>query len=100
MPQLGDGRGTAEEAELGLPGYKNGFGLRGRSAQLHDHDHSCSNRRGHRCVHDDAQLAVIGICLVGMQVRNLGHGQNRQQDEAQGRNHRQKADAAAIPEPL
>jgi hypothetical protein len=39
-------------------------------------------------LHDAAQLAVIGIGLVGMQVRNLGYGQNRQQDKAHGGHHR------------
>jgi hypothetical protein len=37
--------------------------------------------RGHcdwrRRVHDDAQRAVVGIGIEGMEVRHLGHGQQR-----------------------
>jgi hypothetical protein len=33
-------------------------------------------------VHRDAQLAVIGVGLVGMQVRDLRYGQKRQQNQA------------------
>jgi hypothetical protein len=51
-------------------------------------------------MHDAAQLAVIGIGLVGVQVRNLGYGQNRQQDKAQSGHHRQNTDPAALPEPV
>jgi hypothetical protein len=51
-------------------------------------------------VHRDGQLAVIGVGLVGVQVRNLRYGQKRQQDQAQGSYDRQKAGATALPEPL
>jgi hypothetical protein len=34
-------------------------------------------------VHDDAQLAVVGVSLVCVQVRGLCKGQQGQQDEAQ-----------------
>lgn len=51
-------------------------------------------------MHDDAQLAVIGVALIGVQVRNLGYGQKRQQDKAHRGDYRQKAGAAtAFPEP-
>jgi len=100
MPQLGDGRGTAEEAELGLPGDKNGFGLRSRRTKEHEYDGNRSHRRRRHGVHGNAQLAMIGVGGVGVHVRNLGYGENRQQDEAQDGDDRQKADAAAIPQPL
>jgi hypothetical protein len=52
-------------------------------------------------VHDDAQLAVIRVGLVGVQVRNLGYGQKRQQDKTHCGDYRQKAGGAtAFPEPL
>jgi hypothetical protein len=44
---------------------------------------------------------VIGIGLVGVQVRNLGNGQHRQQNQAKHRHSRHKAgQGAAFPEPL
>jgi len=84
----GDGRRADKEADLPLVGNEDGLGLRSRSAQVHEHDNSRRNRRGRHRMHDAAQLAVIGIGLVGMQVRNLGYGQNRQQDKAQSGHHR------------
>jgi Tfp pilus assembly protein PilV len=51
-------------------------------------------------VHRNAQLAVIGVALVGVQVRNLRYGQQSQQDQAHCGHHRQKADATAPPETL
>lgn len=62
-----------------------------------DHHNGCRNHRGgrHR-VHHNAQLAVVGIGLVGMQMRHLGNGQKREQDEAQDRHYGQHACAAAI----
>ncbi|MDR3754096.1 MAG: hypothetical protein P4K93_09990 [Terracidiphilus sp.] len=68
---------------------------------MHDHDHGRSGNDGNHRVHDDAQLAVIGVGLVGVQVRNLGDGQKRQQDKTHGGDYRQKAGGAtALPEPL
>jgi hypothetical protein len=44
---------------------------------------------------------VIGIGLVGMQVRNLGHRQHRQQNQTKHRHRRLKAGpSTAFPEPL
>jgi hypothetical protein len=51
-------------------------------------------------VHRNAQLAVIGVGLVGVQVRNLRYGQQRQQDQAHRGHDRQKANATALPETL
>ena len=36
---------------------------------------------GHHRVHDDAQLAVIRVGLVGWRCVDLGNGQHRQQDK-------------------
>jgi hypothetical protein len=95
-----DRRGTNKEAELGSPDHHVRLGLGSRSAQAHKHDRNRGNRRGRHGVHRDAQLAVIGVGLVGMQVRDLRYGQKRQQDQAQGSYDRQKAGATALPEPL
>jgi hypothetical protein len=76
---------------LPLVGNEDGLGLRSGSAQVHKHNDGRSYRSGHHRVHDDAQLAVIGIGLVGVQVRNLSHRQHRQQYQAKHRHRRHKA---------
>ncbi len=82
-----------------LMGNDDGLGLGRGGSQLHDHNHSRGSGNGHHRVHDDAQLAVIGVGLVGMQVRDLGHGQHRQQSQAKHRDRRHKAGpGAALPE--
>jgi hypothetical protein len=81
-------------------GYEDGLGLGSGSAQLHNHNDGCCGRDGRHRVHNDAQLAVVRIGLVGVQVRNLGYGQNCQQDEAHGGYHRQKAGPTALSERL
>jgi hypothetical protein len=97
----GDRRGRAnEETDLPLVGDEDGLGLRGGSAQVHKHDGGRRNGRGRHRVHDAAQLAVIRIGLVGMKVRNLGYGQNRQQHEAHCGHNRQNTDSTAFPEPI
>lgn len=73
-------------------GNCDGFSLRGGGAKVYEHDDSRGNRRWHHRVHDNAQLAVVGIGLVGMQVRNLGHRQHRQQHQAKDRHRRHKAE--------
>lgn len=84
-----------------LAGNEDRFGLGRGSSQLHDHNHSRSCGYRHHRVHDDAQLAVIRVGLVGVQVRNLGYGQKRQQDKTHCGDYRQKAGGAtAFPEPL
>ena len=96
-----DRRGTNKEAELGSPDHHVRLGLGSRSAQAHKHDRNRGNRRGRHGVHRDAQLAVIGVGLVGMQMRNLGHRQHCQQNQAKHRHRRHKAGpGAAFPEPL
>jgi hypothetical protein len=41
-------------------------------------------------VHDNAQLAVIGVGIVWMKVRDLGNGQHRQEEQTQDCHCRQK----------
>jgi len=82
-------------------GNDDGIGLGRGGSQLHDHNHSRSGGNGHHRMHDNAQLAVIRVGLVGMHVRNLGYGQHRQQNQAKHRHRRHKAGpGAAFPEPL
>ncbi len=93
----GDRRRANEEANLPLAGNDDGLGLgRGRS-QLHDDDDGSSSGNGHHRVHDDAQLAVIGVGLVGVEVRDLGYGQHRQQEQAEDCHGRQEAGRDAPP---
>jgi hypothetical protein len=58
---------------------------------LHDDNdgrRGCDRRDG---VHDDAELAVIGIAFARVNVCNLSDCECGQQDEAQNSNRRQKA---------
>ena len=87
----GDRRGSNEEANLPLAGNYDGLGLGRGSSQLHDDDDCGSGCDGRDRVHGDAELAVIGVALAGMQVRDLGNGERGQKDEAQDGDGRQKA---------
>lgn len=74
-----------------LAGNDDGFGLgRGRS-QLHNDDDSGRGRNRDDRVHHDAQLAVIRIRLARVQMRDLGYGQHRQQDQTDHRHCRHEA---------
>ena len=74
-----------------LAGIYDGCGLGRGSSQLHDDDGGRSGSNGHNRVHDNAQLAVVGVGLAWMQVRDLGHGQHRQQNQTKNRHGGQKA---------
>ena len=87
----GDGRGANKEADLPVAGNYDGFGLRSGSSQLHDRDDSRRGCNGHHGVHDNAQLAVVGIRLVRVQVRDLCNDQHRQQNQTKNGHRRQKA---------
>jgi hypothetical protein len=47
-------------------------------------------------VHDNAQLAVVGVSVTRVQVRDLSDRQQGQKDEAYDGNHRQKAQPGAV----
>jgi hypothetical protein len=55
---------------------------RSRSADPDQDNHHGGHRDGRGRVHDDAQRAVIGVGVEGVDVRHLHHGQKREQDEA------------------
>jgi hypothetical protein len=93
----GDRRRANEEANLPLAGNYDGLGLGRGSSQLHDDDDGRGGSHGRHRVHCDAELAMIGVALARMQVRDLSNGKRGQKDEAQDRDRRQKAgrDAAS-----
>ena len=96
----GAGRRADEEAELGLADSQNGLGLRDGGAEEHKDNDRGGNCRGRHRVHGDAQLAMIGVGIAGVQVRDLGYGQKRQQEQAHGDDNPHQADGASPSEPL
>ena len=74
-----------------LAGNDDGFDLRSGSSQLHNENDSRRGSNGHHGVHDNAQLAVVGVRLVRVQVRDLSNYQHRQQSQTKGGDDRQKA---------
>ena len=40
------------------------------------------DHEGHYRMRHDAKLATIGVTTIGVHVRHLGHGEQRQQDQA------------------
>jgi hypothetical protein len=93
----GDWRRADEETGGETPGDDDGLGLGRGCSQLHENDGGCNRRDGHRRVHDDAKLAVIGVGRVGVQVRDLRKGEQGKQEEAQTRNNRREIEPAAVP---
>lgn len=92
----GDRRGTNKQPELALARDNDGLDLRIRSAKLNqDNDRRSRCNRDDR-VHDDAQLALVGIVLIWMNVRNLRDSQQREQNEAQTGYHRHELLPAAF----
>jgi hypothetical protein len=60
-------------------------------------DHNgCRSGNGHYRVQNDAELAVVGVGWIGVEVRNLGKGQGGEQNKAQSRHDRQKHRPASI----
>ena len=95
----GEGWGTGKEAELRPPSHHDRLGHGSGSAQAHKQDRNRGSRCGCYRVQHDAQLAMIGVGRVRVQVRDLRYGQEGQQGKAHGGDNRQKADAT-LPEPL
>jgi hypothetical protein len=93
MPLAGDWGRTNDEAELSLPGDEDGLGLGRKGPQLHQHDGSSNRRNRHHRVHDDAELAMIGVSRAGMKVRDLGDGEQDKQDKTQSRDYRKEPGA-------
>jgi hypothetical protein len=87
----GERRRANEEANLPLAGNYDRFGLRRGSSQLHDDDDCRSGCNGRNRVHCDAKLAMIGIALAGVEVRDLSNGECGKKDETQDGHGRQKA---------
>lgn len=94
----GEWRGADKETGITLPDHGDGLCFGHRGSQLHDHDDGCRGCDRRQGVHDNAELAVICVGFVGVEVGYLSYRKQRQKDKAQPRNHRQKATAtAAIP---
>lgn len=74
-----------------LAGNYDGFGLRCGSSQLHDDDGDRRGSNRHHRVHDNAQLAVVGVRLAGVQVRDLGNDEHCQQDQTKNGHGREEA---------
>jgi hypothetical protein len=87
----GDRRRANEEANLPLAGNNDWLGLGRGSSQLHDDDDGSSGGNWRDRVHGDAELAMIGIALAWVQVRDLSNGERGQKDETQDGDSRQKA---------
>ena len=60
---------------------------------MHDYDDGWRRGDGRQGVHDNAELAVIGVGIVGVEVSYLSHRKHRQKDKAKPRNQRQKVTA-------
>ena len=56
------------------------------NSELHQHDGGSGNRNGRRCVHGDAERAMVCLGGIGMEVRNLNDGEERKQDQTQNGN--------------
>jgi len=63
------------------------------AATLHldQHNYGSRHRNGRGRMHDDAQLAMVGIALERMRVRHLDHRQQRQEGKAHHGGNRQSA---------
>jgi hypothetical protein len=71
---------------------------RGRALDLDQHHFGGRNRHRGRRMHRNAQRAMIGIGFQRMDVRNLHHGQKREQNQTyEGRNRQSSKPAAASP---
>ena len=68
-----------------------------RGADRHQDNGGCRGSCGHCRVHHDAQLAVIGVGLVRVQVGDLGYDQQGKQDKAHDRYRREDAVPGAAP---
>jgi hypothetical protein len=58
------------------------FEDRGRRLELDQNNDCCRDRNGRGGMHDNAQRAVVCVTLNRMDVRDLDHGEERQQDQA------------------
>jgi hypothetical protein len=67
---------------------------------LHDDDDCRSSGNGNHCVHDNAQLAMIGVSIIRVKMSDLGYGKHRQQEQTQDCDGWQKAGRDATSDAL
>ena len=77
----GGWRRTGEELRMPVADDSARFENRGRRFDPNQDDHGSRYRNGRGGVHDDAQRAMIGVALDGMDVRHLDDSQQRKQDK-------------------
>jgi hypothetical protein len=65
-----------------LTNHDDGLGLGRGGSQLHHDDDGSNCSHGRQRVHDNAQLAMIGVGLVRVQVRYLRYREQGQEDKA------------------
>ena len=80
-PLAGGWGRTREELRVPVTNDRSRFEHRRRRFDLDHDDHGSRHRNGRGCVHDDAQRAMIGVALDGMDVRHLDDSQQRKQDK-------------------
>ena len=88
-------RRANKEPGLALPDHADWLGPWHKDTQSHNLDDSCHDPGRHHRVHRNAQLAMISVGLVLVDVCNLGYGQQRQKDKAHDSNRRQEPLPAA-----
>lgn len=88
-------RGANKELGLALPDHADWLGSWHEDTQSHTLDDGCQGRDRHHRVHHYAQLAMISVSLALVNVRNLGYGQQRQEDKADDSDRRQEPLPAA-----
>jgi hypothetical protein len=83
--------------ELGKPGARDSFRFENgsRTLNLNQHHHGSRNRNRSRCMHCNAQRAMIGIRVYRMHVRHLHHGKQSKQNQTNNGRHRQSTSLCA-----
>lgn len=63
---------------------------------MHQNDGGCHGYGGYGCVKGDAELTMVGVDRIGVQVCDLRDREGRQQNEAEARHDRKKKRPAAL----
>jgi hypothetical protein len=71
--------------------------LRGVRFQLNQDDNGCRGRDGRNRMHDNAQLAAVGVGWVRVEVCDLGDGKKSKEGETHNSDRRQDCPSGAAP---